>query len=322
MIYYLTRGASWLAGRVPRPLRLALAGPLTLLVYYGWGTKRRHTIANMAHVLGTTPNDPRARRLARDSWRNYGRYVSDFFYLPNARPAEILARITDTTPPPGTDGLIEQALARGKGLLLVTMHFGAWDVAGVYIASRFPLDLLVESFADPRMDRLVQEQRAAFGQGILRIEKTPRRVLRALKENRAVAVAGDRPVPPEDGVPVTFFGQTCYVPGGIAQIALLSGAAILPGICRYDDQYSTTYSLHAGPLIVPDTTADRKTETVALMQRMFTGLEGSIRAYPAQWAMFRRFWPEAEATGQAEHAEHAVARPASATSTAGSAADG
>ncbi|HEV8192726.1 MAG TPA: hypothetical protein VGP82_14775, partial [Ktedonobacterales bacterium] len=67
MIYYLTRLASWLAGHVPRPIRLAIAGPVTVLIYLGWLAKRHNTIANMAQVLGTSESDPRARQLARDS---------------------------------------------------------------------------------------------------------------------------------------------------------------------------------------------------------------------------------------------------------------
>src|SRR5512146_2427136 len=97
MVYWLTRLASWLTGRVPRRARLALAGPLTTLVYYLWASKRRVTIANMAQIIGATPDDPRARRLARQSWRNYGCYLSDFIYLPNATFEEVVARKKDVT---------------------------------------------------------------------------------------------------------------------------------------------------------------------------------------------------------------------------------
>ena len=194
MIYYLTRVASWLAGHIARPVRLALAGPITVLVYYAWAAKRRATIANMAQVLGVPENDPRARRLARQSWRNYGRYISDFFYLPNATFDELLPRMKDVSPAPGAFGFIDQALAPGKGVILVSFHFGAWDVAAVMVRSHVPIDLIVESFDDPRMDKLVMDQRGKLGLGIIRIEKTPRRILRALQENRVVAVAVDKPV--------------------------------------------------------------------------------------------------------------------------------
>jgi lauroyl/myristoyl acyltransferase len=291
MVYHLTRFVQWLAGRVPRPVRLRVAGPITVLVYYAWAAKRRVTIANMARVLGTTPSDPRARFLARLSWRNYGRYLSDFFYLPSASRQEILDRMHDETPAPGAFALVDQALRPGKGAFLVSLHFGAWDVAAVYVASQHPMHILVESFDDPRMDKLVMDQRQQVGLGILRIEKTPRQILRVLAQNGIVGVALDKPVLPSEGVPVRFFGRTCYVPGGIAALALRSGAAILPGYCRYDPEYSTTYYVSAGPVIFPEATGNREADVQRLTQQAFDALEAIVRRFPEQWAMFRPFWP-------------------------------
>jgi lauroyl/myristoyl acyltransferase len=325
LVYYLSRFASWLAGRVPRPVRLALGGPITVLVYYGWAAKRHATIANMAQVLGVPPGDPRARRLARQSWRNYGRYISDFFYLPNATFDEMLARMKDVTPTPGSFAYIDQARAPGKGVLIVSFHFGAWDVAAVMARSHVPIDVIVESFDDPRMDKLVTEQRGKFGLNLIRIEKTPRRILRALQENRVVAVAVDRPVPPAEGVPITFFGKTCYVPGGIAQLALKSGATILPGFCRYDKNYSSTYYIGALSPIFPQPTGDKQADIIGLTQHMFTAMEDVIRQYPDQWEMFRPFWPADETAALADAGPArlpTVAASAASVAMSGEQADG
>jgi KDO2-lipid IV(A) lauroyltransferase len=295
----MTRFVQWLAGRVSRPVRLRVAGPITVLVYYAWAAKRKVTIANMAQILGTTPSDPRARFLARLSWRNYGRYLSDFFYLPSATPEEILGRTRDEAPAPGSLGLIDEALAPGKGAFLVSLHFGAWDVAAVFVASHRPMHILVESFADPRMDKLVMDQRQKVGLGILRIEQSPRHMLRVLAENGIIGVAVDKPVPPSEGVAVTFFGRTCYVPGGIAALALKSGAAIVPGYCRYDPEYSETYYVHAGPVLFPAPTGDKRADVQRLTQAMFDTFEEVVARYPEQWEMFRAFWPEREASAEA-----------------------
>jgi len=158
------------------------------------------------------------------------------------------------------------------------------------------------------MDRLVQEQRRCLGMDVLRIEKTPRQILRVLQGNGVIGVAVDRPVGPEEGVPITFFGQQCYVPGGIAQLALKSGAALLPGFCWYDDDYSSAYYVSAGPLIIPESTRDKSADTIALTQRMFDALETEIGRRPEQWAMFRRFWPERAEVAAAETADAAVER--------------
>jgi KDO2-lipid IV(A) lauroyltransferase len=293
MVYYLLRLASWLAGRVPRPARLALAGVAAELIYFGWVSKRHDTNANMAQILGTSPRDPRARRLARVSWRNFGRYISDFLNVPNTTRVEIVARIKDTTPAPGSFALVDEARAAGHGLVVVSTHFGAYDVAAIAMASHYePVHLIVETIPDPKMDRMWQEQRRELGMEVLRIEQTPRQILRVLKDNGIVAVALDRPLPPGEGTPITFFGRQCWVPGGIAHFALLAGAPILPGYCVYDERYSDTYYLGAGPIIWPESTGDRKADVACLTQRVFTALEDQIRARPDQWAMFRRFWPE------------------------------
>ena len=294
MIYYSMRFASWLAGRIPRRWRLRIAGTLTELIYWGWVSKRHATIANMAQILGTSPRDPRARRLARVSWRNFGRYVSDFIDIPNTTREAIVARIRDMTPPPGAFGLLDEARARGKGVLLVSAHLGAYDVAGIAVASHCPVHLIVETIKDPKMDRMWQEQRRELGMEVLRIEKTPRQFLRVLQQNGVVAVAVDRPLPPGEGVPVTFFGRRCWVPGGIAQIALKSGAAVMPGFCWYDETYSNTYYLAAAGVIYPEHSGDKHADTIGLMQRMFDALEVFIRERPDQWAMFRAFWTDGE----------------------------
>lgn len=292
MVYWMTQFASWLAGKVPRRARLALAGPLTTLVYFVWASKRRVTTANMAHILGVSPRDPQARRLARQSWRNYGRYLSDFFYLPNATREQVLARLTDITPAPGAFAGLARALEQGSGLIIATAHFGAWDIAGVMVAADQPLYVLADSFVDPRMDDLIQGQRAHFGLRVLRAEKSPRPILRALKERHPVAIVADRPLSAGDGTPITFFGQRCYVPGGVAQLSLLSGAPIAIGGAFYDDSFSSTYYMTLEEVIYPERTGAREADIATLTQRVFSGLERMIARHPDQWYMFRPFWPE------------------------------
>src|SRR5258706_13323644 len=147
----------------------------------------------MARVLGTTRDDPRARRLARISWRNFGRYVSDFIYMPNTTQEAIVARLRDTTPPPGAFALVEEARGHGKGVILVAAHFGAYDVAGIAVASRFPFHLIVETLDDARMDKMWQEQRGPLGMEVIRTGEAPRRDPGGREDNGIIAVALDRP---------------------------------------------------------------------------------------------------------------------------------
>ncbi len=243
MRYWLLRAATWLAARVPRGARIGIAGAATTLVFYLWRSKQRATVANMAQIIGAGEHDPYAFRLARDSWRDHGRYISDFLAF-SARPERtrdyVMTHWRDE-PPPGSLGLLDLARAEGKGVLIVTCHFGAWDIAGLITASRAPLHVVAERFDDPRIDAMVEAQRNAMGMQVLWLEKSPRQILRVLQQGGMVAILVDRPMAEGEGVPVEFFGRRCYVPGGVAQLALLSGAAIFPGFAYYDKRFSSTY---------------------------------------------------------------------------------
>ena len=160
MAYWMTRLLGWLAGYVPRHPRLWIGGALAELVYLLWVSKRHVTIANMAQVAGLPAGHPHARWLARRSWRNYGRYVADFFYLPNASVASLVTRFFDTTPPPGWKANVDHGRAGGHGLLVPTAHVGNWDVAGVVIGTHVRTHVIAETFPDPRLNALVQRQRA------------------------------------------------------------------------------------------------------------------------------------------------------------------
>jgi lauroyl/myristoyl acyltransferase len=296
MTYWFLRVATWLAGRVSRGARITIAGALTTLVFYLWSSKRRATTANMAQIIGAEEHDPHAFRLARDSWRDHGRYISDFLAL-SARPEQVrdyvLAHWRDETPAPGSLALLDEARAAGKGVLIVTCHYGAWDVAGVLASTRGPLHVVAERFSDPRIDQMVEAQRNAMGMQVLWLEKSPRQILRVLQQGGMVAILVDRPLPEGEGTPIDFFGRRCYVPGGVAQLAMLSGAAIFPGFAYYDKAFSPTYHTKVLPHFFATRTGDREADTIATTQRIYDSLASVIRPRPAQWSMFRPFWPEA-----------------------------
>ncbi len=300
MIYWLLRSATWLARWIPDRPRQVTAGFLCEAVYWGWPEKRRNTINNMAHILGRPASDQQVRRIARRSWQNYGRYMADFFNFPNITGAQLLARLVDLSPAEGGwIELVKEGLARGKGVLFATAHFGNWDVAGAMVGARMPLAAVAETFKDPRVNTLVQGQRAAKGIRIIPMEGAgARQLLQALKKNEVVAVVIDRPMTPKDGVPITFFGRTTYVPGGVAALALKTGATIIPSFAWYAEALPGAFYGKANRPILAEPVAGKSTEerVAELTQQMYLALEEIVREIPEQWYMFRSFWPEESAS--------------------------
>src|SRR2546425_1837046 len=204
----------------------------------------------MAQVTGRPVDDRYVRHLALASWRNYGRYAADFMNFSRLDIDFIEQHMRDLSQGgKGWQSLMMPALQAGRGAIVATAHFGNWDMAGALLAHHLPLSAVAETFSDERLNRLVQDQRKEKGIGIIPMEGSARRILRALQQNQLVAIVVDRPVKVDQGTEVIFFGRKTYVPSGPAALALKSGAAIIPGYVWYG--HRNEFYVRAFPPIFP-----------------------------------------------------------------------
>jgi lauroyl/myristoyl acyltransferase len=302
-VYWLARSGIAVAGRTPRRVRHGLAATVTSASYLGWRSKRLVTQENMAKVLGLPAGDPRVKRAALSSWSNYGRTAAALICLPYLDMRDVDARTQDLTTGMSWQECVRSAMAPGKGVIITTGHFGSWDLGGALAARHVPLSAIADTFADPRLDRLLQGHRRAKSVDIIPVSSATRRVLQDLAANRAVAIVIDRPVTRQRGVEVTFFGHRTYVPIGSAALSVKSGAAIMPCYLWYAP--NNRYYMRAFPPIFPRAVrdnAEKMREIQRLTQYMFACQEEVVRQYPTQWFMFRRFWPADAETSAAEAA--------------------
>ncbi|MBV9617012.1 MAG: lysophospholipid acyltransferase family protein [Ktedonobacteraceae bacterium] len=299
-VYWLARGGSTLAKWTPRPVRHTLGSVVSAGSYLGWRAKRRVTLQNMAQVTGRSPRDPYVQRLAFASWANYGRYASDFMYFPYMDIAACEANMRDLSQGGSWSQFLDQALEPGKGAVVATAHFGSWDLAGALVGRHYPLSAVAETFTDPRLNELLQNQRRDKGISVIPLESSARRILRVLQKNEPVALVVDRPLSAQEGTPVRFFGRTTYVPGGPATLAVMSGASIFPGYVWYGHHHR--FYVRGFEPISPRPckgAVEREKEILRLTQYIYDALETVVREWPSQWYMFRPFWPSTTANENA-----------------------
>jgi len=292
IIYNILRGAGSIAGWTPRNVRHFVGSAMSGAIYFGWRSKRIITRQNMAQVTGLPAHDPRVRRLAFLSWWNYGRYVSDFLYFPHIDVESVEQNILDLTQGASRwQDYVDQALKPGRGALFVTAHFGNYDLGGAIMARYVHLYAIAETFSDPKLNVLVQNQRMEKGIDIIPLEGSARKILRVLRDNQFVALLIDRPSQASEGIPITFFGRKTYVPAGTATLALKSGAAIMPGYIWYG--HHNRFYVRTFPPIFPrqGKDVDQAGEVIRLTQYMFDTMEEVVREWPKHWYMFRPFWP-------------------------------
>lgn len=283
--YLLWRLATALIRRVP--LRTAYAGAVVVadLVFLFWREKRQNAIDNMRHVLAHS-GESVARRTARDSFRNYGRYLVDF-----ARSATTsAAQLTDRVQFDQWD-IVDAAFREGKGIIFVLMHFGNWDWGGALFSQKgYILNVVAQTFEHNRLNDMVVAARTHSGMRVLPMERTALPLIRALRRNEALAILIDRPGA-ANGVSARFFGREAILPAGPARLALRTGARVLAvalvRLCPSDDRLKAMIL----STITSERTADEEYDVKSLTETMLQAHEALIREFPDQWYMFRRMWP-------------------------------
>ncbi len=287
VIYWLWRFGMFLTGAAPRRVSFAIAAAIGNSAYYVMPLRRAVAKDNFAHVLGKPPTDPEVRHVARRSLRNYVCYLRDVMIYPSLSTAELEERITVHHPEH-----FEQALALGKGAIIVSAHFGNMDMPSAILASRFtPIALVSETLRPRQLMDLLTQIRGARHVNMYPYDRAPRRIIEALKRNEMAAFLIDFGITHHfdiHTVPVTFFGTQTNFPSGPAQLSILTGAPLIIGYGDVDADRHIHIHTHA-PLHLTRT-GNKQKDLQEGMQEVARRMEEFIRAHPDQWYMFRPMW--------------------------------
>jgi KDO2-lipid IV(A) lauroyltransferase len=187
--------------------------------------------------------------------------------------------------------LIETALERGNGVILMTGHIGCFDFLGqAFVAKGYPLTIVTGRTTSRFIFDGVTYLRSSHGNSL--VEPTPsgvRHSYRALRRNGITVIVTDRDFF-QNGKPVEFFGKKTTLPPGAVRIARDTGATVVPVITKRIGQGRHRMSLLTPFTIEKTTDVDRDIDEG--MQKVARVLEDCIRDNVDQWAMFQRVWPD------------------------------
>jgi KDO2-lipid IV(A) lauroyltransferase len=248
------------------------------------------TAALVDNFRGAFPDlDPRALdALALRTYRSYARDVVDFF---RSVPLSADASLALFDQVRDHEALFRAQMAYGRGVILVTGHFGNWEMGSVLMrALGLPLTIVAMREASEDINRLRLEFRQRFGADTLEVRQsidTALQIRRRLSENRIVAMLMDRHVD-RDRVAVTFFGRRAYFLKTPPLLAYMTGAPLLP--CAVLRLSTGRFSVRPGEPIHVSREMDRETAVQQAAQRFATQLEGLIRQTPHCWYQFYPYW--------------------------------
>ncbi len=217
--------------------------------------------------------------------RNLGRLLGEFSQFPKLN-RQSLAKIV------AYDGLenYQRAAAQGRGVLLLTGHFGAWELCafahGLY---GYPLDFLERPLDNPLLDRLIRRYRERSGNHAVNKNQAVRPVLQSLKRGRDVGLLIDVNTFDDQGVFCDFFGIPACSTTGLAIFALRSDAPVVPGFLIWDEDRKQ-HRLCFDPEVPLIKTGDFKEEVHINTARFTKIIEDYVRRYPDQWLWIHRRW--------------------------------
>lgn len=191
-----------------------------LYFFFPLGKWRRYREAVLSNLSLFVKKED-IRKIALSLYRNYGRYLREFLWLSHLKEKDFFRQVT----PVGLENF-QRALKEGKGVILLSCHFGNWEWGGISAAlCGYPVNFLVREHPNPFTSFLFQRLREKKKIKVIPLRRL-REVVQALLRNEIVAILGDEET--EKGVEVSFFGKKICLSQGPFRIARTTGASLVP----------------------------------------------------------------------------------------------
>lgn len=255
-------GLGWLAGRIPN-------------------RHRRITERNLALCFPELSARER-RRLARRSLVETGKTLTEsvFLWLGDSRRIESLTR--------GVSGWerVEEAVAHGKGIIIISPHLGSWEYAGAYCAARLPMTCMYRPPRQARFDTIVRKGRERTGMKTVPTNtKGIRALLQALRSGEAIGILPDQDPRDSGGVFAPFFGIPANTMTLVSKLASKTGA--IP-IFAFAERLPGSEGFHMHFVEAPEGTGDA--DDLRSTRAVNQGVETLVRMAPAQYQWsYKRF---------------------------------
>jgi len=217
--------------------------------------------------------------------RSLGRMAAEFAMMPRYTQKNI----EDIIVLDGHENFLE-GQRRGKGVLFLTAHVGAWELSSyAHALFGYPLHYMARPLDNARLDALVNCYRELSGNTPIFKNESARAMLKILKDAGTIGILADQNTLREEGVFVDFFGVPACTTTGIARVALHTGAAVVPGYAVWDESLQK-YRLRFEPPLELIRTGDAERDILENTQRFARVTEEIIRKYPDQWVWVHARW--------------------------------
>ncbi|MBK9098339.1 MAG: lysophospholipid acyltransferase family protein [bacterium] len=259
------------------------ANVLALTFFYIIPIRKKIVLKNLQ--IAFPENNLRTnKKLAYKIYKSFAISLVEILYLPYLK-REALRDVVECSNPE----LIVNKFNEGKGVILLSSHFGNWEFIAISVAIQIqlPFSVIVKPLRNPLVFEWMNKARTKFGNEVVPLGISIRKTYQTLKEKKIVAMVADQRGPAE-GVKVDFFGRKVSIYTGPAVLALKTGAPLICGIPIRDKDYK--YKTTLIEISLENLPEGEDEKVIEISQRYTSYLEKVIREHPEQWLWMHNRW--------------------------------
>ena len=271
-------------GLLPRPMARSFAARVVKLTYALLPRLRKVAEVNL-RIAFPEWGEAQRKTVERGMLRNLGWMAAEFAWFPKHSKENIEGVVVLD----GHENFLE-GQRRGKGVLYLTGHIGAWELSSfAHALYGFPLHYMARRIDNAKIDALVNSYRCLSGNRPIFKNESARVMLKVLKEGGTVGILADQNTMPQEAVFVDFFEKKASTTTGIARVALHTDAAVVPGYAVWDETIRK-YRLRFEPPVELIRTGDAERDVLENTQKFTNVIEEIVRKYPEQWVWVHGRW--------------------------------
>lgn len=269
---------------LPRRLARVVGAAIGAITFHALGRLRRVGVRNLTLAFPEKTAEER-EMILRHTYRNLGYLLAEFCLMPGYR-AESASKFIQYQ---GLENY-QRARDKGKGVLVLTGHLGAWELSSFYhsLMGR-PMGMVIRRLDNPLVDTFVNRIRCLHGNRVIHKDDFARGLIASMRAGETVGILMDTNMTPPQGVFVPFFGVLACTASGMARVAAKTGAAVVPGFLLWEE-HEQRYVLRFGEELEVVHTDDAESDALTNTATFTAAIEGYVRRYPEQWLWMHRRW--------------------------------